>query len=398
MNTRRKFLKTVGLSTIVISAKPTTLLKTKLTKNTTHNFAFSCPAYIQNGIEDQLTIISITNKPALCWVEILDESGRVKNKIYQSEDGMIEANTTLFKFKVKGAVPGKKIRYQVKAKEVVKFEPYNIEYDAEIESPIYTTSTLFKESKNITCIIYNDVHEDTDTYEELLEHVDKNFDFAILNGDSFHHVNTEEDISNKMLSKLSSLYATDKMFIMNRGNHETRGAFARRFKNYFDYPQNKFYQAFRLGPIFWILLDGGEDKPDTHEVYASTVDYDNYRLEQGAWLKKIVETEDFKKSPFKIVVNHIPAFHSDDWHGTLHNRQVFHPILQKAEIDAVISGHTHRYGFYDKDEEHNYPIFIGGGPKKGNRTIIEVKANLEYLSIKMIRDDGSIVKNLQKQI
>lgn len=398
MNTRRNFLKTIALSTIAISAQPTTLLEKKHVKDPSPDFAFKCPAYIQNSIGDQLTIFSITNKSALCWIEILDENGQIKEKVYESEDGMIQANTTLFKFKIKDIPQGQPIRYQVKAKEIVKFEPYNIKYDAEIESPIYTTSTLASDSNNITCLIYNDVHEATDTYQELLEHVDKDFDFSILNGDSFHHVTNEDDMSDKMLSSLSSVFATNKMFVMNRGNHETRGAFARHFKNYFDYPNNKFYQAFRLGPIFWILLDGGEDKPDTHEVYASTVDYDNYREKQGSWLKKVVETEEFKNSPFKIVVNHIPAFHSDDWHGTLHNRKVFHPILQGAGIDAVLSGHTHRYGFYDKDEDHNYPIFIGGGPKKGNRTIIEVKADQQYLSIKMIKDDGTTIKNLQKKI
>lgn len=398
MNKRRNFLKTIGIGALAVTSKQTLLASPqKITQTQSTDFAFKTPPYIQNNIGNQITVMSITNKPALCWIEILNPANEVIDKVYQSEDGMIQANTTLFKFKVEG-LRDKTLSYKVKAKEILKFEPYKIEYGNEIESQVYNVPVLETDASSISCIIYNDVHEDTATYQDLLKLVDTDFDFAIFNGDSFHYVTNEDDLANKMLSQVSGLFAAEKMFVMNRGNHETRGAFARDFKKYFDYQDNKFYQAFKLGPIFWIFLDGGEDKPDSHEVYASTVDYDNYREEQALWLGKVVQSEEFKNSPFKIVVNHIPAFHSDDWHGTLHNRKVFHPILQQSNIDAVLSGHTHRFGFYDKDDQHNYPIFIGGGPKGGNRTIIQVKASNNSLNIQMLKDDGSVIHNLNKKI
>lgn len=83
------------------------------------------------------------------------------------------------------------------------------------------------------------------------------------------------------------------------------GAFARDYKKYFDYPENKFYQAFRMGPIYWIILDSGEDKPDDHEVYAGTVDYDNYRLEQKEWLSKVLQSKERKEAKHKIGRAHV---------------------------------------------------------------------------------------------
>lgn len=397
MKDRRQFLKTLAIGTATLGlTKPSLAFQDNKTLNDL-KFAFKTPPYLQNNAEGKATIIALTNKPAIAWVEIIDNSAQTPTQVFESNDGMINANDTLFKFRLTETSPKSSISYKVKAKEVIKFEPYSIEYGLEISSEEFEFNFLNEDQTDVSCVIYNDVHENTDTYGDMLHYVDEQFDFAVCNGDSFHYVTDEDNLTDKMLNTVVPLFASQKMLVMNRGNHETRGSFARHFKRYFDYKDNKFYQAFKLGPIYWVFLDGGEDKPDSHEVYAGTVDYDHYRKEQAQWLDKLVKSKEFQRSPFRIVINHIPAFHSDDWHGTLHNREVFHPILEHAYISAVISGHTHRYGFYDRSDEHNYPIFIGGGPKEGQRTIIDIRANETELNIKMIKDDGKIIHQLTEK-
>jgi acid phosphatase type 7 len=89
---------------------------------------------------------------------------------------------------------------------------------------------------------------------------------------------------------------------------------------------------------------------------------------------------------------HIPHFHSGDWHGTMHCRELFAPLFEKAKVDIVMSGHTHKYGVHaPQPGEHSYPIIIGGGPKEGNRTLMKVKADEKTLTVQMIRDDGQEV-------
>jgi predicted phosphohydrolase len=146
-----------------------------------------------------------------------------------------------------------------------------------------------------------------------------------------------------------------------------------------------------LGSTFWIILDGGEDKPDDHDVYAHTVDYDSYRLEQKAWLSKVLQSKERKKAKRTVVVTHIPFFHSDDWHGTLHNRECFHELLQKNKVTAVISGHTHKFGFYPPDKDHNYHVVIGGGPKEGQRTFIEIESSQKQFNLALKKDNGEII-------
>jgi acid phosphatase type 7 len=369
---RRRFLEVLALAGITLPN--ISVAQEKEANEAEGEFSFLVPAYLQNQTETGVSIFTILSKEAFAWLEILDNAGNVHKKIYQSEDGMINANTDFFHFTIEDAP--RSFRYRIKAKEVQKFDPYKIVYGQEIETPIFEAKLAKSDQEQIRCLVYNDVHEEKSSYHDLIPNQDiAPYDFFVINGDSFHYVTNQQDITEKLLKPIE-FFATSKPFIMNRGNHETRGSFARNFKRYFGYPDNKYYQAFKRGPIFWIMLDSGEDKPDNHEVYAGTVDYDNYRKEQAQWLEQVLQSKERKRAQHTVVISHIPIFHSDDWHGTLDNRACFHPLFQK-------------YGYYSADKDHNYPVFIGGGPKAGKRTIIDVAGNNKSLNIRMTRDDGT---------
>ncbi len=358
------------------------------------DFAFAAPPYLQNCTDSHVTIAAVFNKPCLAHIEVLNADGSVKHTLYQVDDGMRNANATFFKFRVQHG--GEDFSYRILAKEVTRFDPYKIEYGASIQSDTFKTSLPFiTKDGEAHILILNDIHENTKSYKLLY---DKSTlpkkDLVILNGDSFHYTTTQQDITNKLLKPVADIFASQTPFIMTRGNHETRGSFARHFKGYFDYPQNKFYQAFSLGSTFWIILDGGEDKPDEHEVYANTTDYDSYRLEQQEWLSHVLQSKERKKTKRTVVVTHIPFFHSDDWHGTLHNRACFHELLQNNKVSAVISGHTHKFGFYPPDKDHNYHVIIGGGPKEGQRTLIEVTSSNKKFNLTLRKEDGEVINSL----
>lgn len=388
---RRFFLKTIGAIGLSTTIKTTSAYTENQQKN---DFSLSCPPYLQNFDSENVTICAFFNKPCLAWVELLDDNGNSYSSIYQTEDGMRNANTDFFKFKVPHL--DKDFKYRIVAKEIIKFDPYKIEYGKEIGTQAITTKLPFAK-EDVHVLILNDIHEDVKSYKLLFDRSTlPRKDAILLNGDLFHYVTQSQELVSKLFQPMNDLSSSQTPFVMIRGNHETRGSFSRDYKRYFDYPNNKFYQAFLLGPIFWILLDGGEDKPDNHEVYANTVDYDTYRLEQKEWLAKVLTSKERKKAKHTLVLNHIPFFHSDDWHGTLHNRECFHDLLQKHKVDALISGHTHKFGFYPANTDHNYPVIIGGGPKQGQRTLIEVSASGKKLDVKLKKETGELINSFSK--
>jgi len=397
---RRNFLKGLGLmglsASIPAHAKQenhsTSLLDSA---DQMQSFDFATAPYLQNLTDREVSICCIFNKPCIAWVEVLDNNQAIVETIYQVEDGMRNANTDLFKFRVKRNGPS--LTYRVAAKEITRFEAYKIEYGQAIKSKEITANLASSNQDSVHALILNDIHENRNSYGVLYKKSGlPKKDLVFLNGDSFHYVNNQKDLTDKLLKPVSAEFAGQTPMVMVRGNHETRGAFARSYKPYFDYPEGKFYHAFKMGPVYWVVLDSGEDKPDSHEVYAGTVDYDGYRLEQKAWLEGVLKSKERKSARHTIVVTHIPFHHSDEWHGTKHNKECFHEVLQKNKVDAVISGHTHRHGFHEPNNEHNYYVIIGGGPKEGERTFIDVSAEGRKLEVSLVKETGEVLGTFGK--
>lgn len=388
---RRKFLKQIGIGAAAITAAPA--LPSTQENRTKSPFEFSTPPYLQHLTEDRVTIMILTSSNSYTAVEYDD--GKTKRTAHNSEDGLILANTTLHKICLTDLQPDTTYRYRMLSKEIVSFEPYKLVYGEEIRSEVFTFKTAKTAPQSISFVILNDIHDRPESFSALLNNVDlKEVDFVSLNGDMFDYQTDETQIINHLLLPLGSILHGATPFIMNRGNHETRGKYARAFKTYFDLPEQRFYHAQRYGDTFVIHLDTGEDKKDDHEVYAGIVDFDGYRREQGAWLERLVSTEEFKTATFKVVVMHIPPFHSGEWHGPMHCRAVFADIFERAGIDAVISGHTHRMGLHPADTDHSYPVIIGGGPKDGQRTLITVKSDAKSLHIRLIGEDARLVDEI----
>lgn len=390
---RKNFIKSIGALSLFSGINPVNVFS----QHAQHKeFSLASPPYLQNFKSDSITIFAVFNKTCLAWLEIIDEHNAIKETIYQVEDGMRNANSELFKFKVSHR--NKNFRYRVVGKEVLKFEAYKIEYGKTIQSNIIHTELPLLVDNNVNILVLNDIHGNQSAYPELYNKstlVRK--DLIIINGDSLNHIDKKDDILNKLSIPVAETFGSKTAFILVRGNHETRGPYARNLKKYLEYPKNKFYQAFGIGSIYFIILDGGEDKPDNHEVYAGTIDYDTYRLEQKEWLAEVLVSKERKKAKHTIIINHIPWMYSDDWHGTKHNYKCFHKLANTLKVDAVLSGHTHKAAFHKPSKDHNYYVIIGAGPKVGERTFVEIYTNKESLTINLKKEDGSIINYLSKQ-
>ena len=153
------------------------------------------------------------------------------------------------------------------------------------------------------------------------------------------------------------------------------------------FADDKYYYAQTLGPVRFLVLDGGEDKPDTSNEYSGLVDFDSYRYQELEWLKKEVAGDEFKNAPFKIVIIHMPIIENKkNWHGMAFLAQHFGPVLEEAGIDLMISGHTHRNAWIDSDKSgFGYPIMISS-----NNHFIEAEVDLEEISLLLKDINGNV--------
>ena len=76
-------------------------------------------------------------------------------------------------------------------------------------------------------------------------------------------MNDEAQFFGGFMDTATNMFAGEVPAFFARGNHETRGAFSVNFPEYFPTNSGKLYYAFRQGPVYFIVLDCGEDKPDS---------------------------------------------------------------------------------------------------------------------------------------
>jgi predicted phosphodiesterase len=361
---------------------------------------FLTAPYLQTLSQNGVTIMWVNALRSYNWVEI-GKRGESARKVTAARHGLNQAYNRINKIRIKDLQPDTEYEYRIFSREISEFKPYKVVFGETIQQGPYTFRTPAKKENEIKFVVFNDLHNRPAIIPDLLEKLapEKDYDFVVYNGDAFNWVDAEGPILKDLIAPSNKMFSTSLPFVMVQGNHEPRGNFARHMFDYFDYPDDRCYYAFTRGPIRFVVIDSGEDKPDSDAEYSGLVAFDPYREEQAQWLASEIETPEFRKAAFRVVLIHIPPFHGNGWHGEKHCAQLFNPLFNKGKVDLAISGHTHRYATHPADPAtHHYPMVIGGGwasgtsPARGGiRTLIKVAATEKLLSMKMYVDNGDVV-------
>ncbi len=170
-----------------------------------------------------------------------------------------------------------------------------------------------------------------------------------------------------------------------RGNHDTRGPFARELSSYVPIEEGRFYYARDAGPIHLVAVDTGEDKPDTTNVYAHLNDFAPYRDRELAWLEDHTRTSKrMAEAPFRIVAMHQPM-----WGAVQGGNERWTDWANRSKVDLVIAGHTHRFAHIQPGQRgNNYPILIVGQDQ-----LAKVEATATQLKASVLAKDGSVVES-----
>ncbi len=359
--------------------------------------------YIQACSDSEFTVVWQTDSDALCWVEIAPDDGThfyntARKQYFQTIHGRrpigrwhkvtvdgLEPNT-LYRYRVlhKGITTNqgnKRVRYtESKGSDVYRRQPYTIR-------------TLGGGEDVTRFAIGNDFHDKPELISQLFSKdiiTPQRYDFVLYNGDMVSSFESEERLVNSVIAPSVAQFATQIPLFFSRGNHETRGAAATTYTDYFPTTTAEPYYTFSDGPALFIVLDGGEDKPDSDIEYHDLVRYDNYREREAKWLKSVVESEQFKAAAVKIVIIHIPP-KSSGWHGEAEIARLFVPILNQAGIDAMFCGHIHKYRFSEANDPTygcNFPIVC-----LPNRVRADIEVSKERVSYSITNANGEITNN-----
>jgi predicted phosphodiesterase len=334
------------------------------------NFRINHGPYLCDMSETGVTIVWSTNRKAMSWVEVAPDDGSnfygyERPKHYDTKYGKIQANTTLHKVRINNLKPGTKYRYAIFSKELLEWPTDSkILFGTTIANAAYARNplafrTFSAEDDSVNFIVFNDLHGRAQFMKDMCKNVDfKKIDFVIFNGDMSTAINSEDQLFTDFIDPSVELFASRVPVMFTRGNHETRGTHADNLMNYFPKQNPTIYEMVKVGNAAFLMLDCGEDKPDSDIEYSGLADFDAYREEEAAWLKETVETAAYKNAKVKVAILHMPPMVSD-WHGNLHLTQTLLPVLNGAGITAMLSGHTHRYSFNPPvPGKINFPVLV----------------------------------------
>jgi predicted phosphodiesterase len=356
--------------------------------------------YLQQISESEATVVWITGRDAVAWVELAPDDGthfyaEARPRYYQSIGGRRHIGT-VHTVRLSGLQKGTNYRYRAYSTEVTRFEDFNVTYGKTVATEVYRRKpngfTTFDNGKtSIRFTVVNDVHEKNDLLADLLGDVNaRNPDFIIFNGDMCSNMQTQEQVFEGFMTQSIERFASNIPFFYARGNHETRGRLAFDYLKYFPSPTGEPYYTFRCGPVFFVVLDGAEDKPDSDMEYHGLGNYDPYRKEEARWLESVVESEEFRNAPYRIVILHIPPS-GDSWHGELEAKRLFLPVLNRAHVDLMLSGHLHRHIYFPAGQaDCRFPLLVNS-----NEHALDIDVDMQRINL-IIRDrEQKVFKTLQ---
>ena len=297
--------------------------------------------------------------------------------------------------------PATEYEYRIVSTRVLDFQPYKVTFGEKFTSPWYSFRTFDPKAKEFTFVAMNDIHDDSKKCADLLDlqPMDE-AQMVFYIGDIMSYYNRDDQPYTSFIDVSVERFAKNKPFAVVRGNHETRGNMARTYDKFIHNTRDgKYYGVYYCGDTAVIMLDSGEDKLDSHEVYAGFTAFDEYRLEQVEWLKQVIRSKEFRKAKHRIILLHIPpaveamkerqekvVTEMLEWHGNEHWGDILFPALKGTRIDLMISAHMHRHLYFPTHKGvHDFPIVVND-----HVSSMLVRCNEEGISLKITNRKGEV--------
>lgn len=228
-----------------------------------------------------------------------------ENEYFDASNGIMRTMSDMHRVTVPMDELDQSREYTVCLRPVIERKPYFSETEAVIEEKFSFRPVPLE---NARAYHLADCHNLVDgsvaaakTFGEI--------DFLLLNGDVIDHSGSPDKFA--VIYEISAqLTGGERPVVFARGNHDLRGEYAEKFADYTPHKYGNTYYTFRLGSLWGIILDCGEDKTDDHPEYGYTVACHAFRKQQTAFIEDVVrhartEYED-PSVKTRLVISHIP--------------------------------------------------------------------------------------------
>lgn len=341
---------------------------------------------------DSSAIITWTTDRAAHVRVLYGEGDSLKLEAVSARHGMLDVGT-VHRVRLSGLKPGREYRYRIVVNPVLELLSYWPKKGVETVSKVYTFRTFSPALDTVRFVATTDLHESLPRIRSVNSLIDwSRIDFFAFTGDAFNGLTSERQLWERWLDPLIDAGMSTVPMLYARGNHDTRGGFARQLDQYVPIEEGRFYFSRDIGPLHMIVLDTGEDKPDSTQVYARLNAMAPYRQAELSWFREHVGSDQrMRSAPFRVILMHQPQWGALGGDQELAERE-WTTVANQGKVDLVIAGHDHRFSLTQPGGPggNNFPILV-----VGQGQIAQVEADAHMLVARVIDSDGTVVNELR---
>ncbi len=230
--------------------------------------------------------------------------------------------------------------YTLRLRKLNERKPYFTDYGEE-EAKTFAFRPV-ADKPQIKIINLPDAHCRVDRTVAAGGYFGTDLDLLILNGDIPDHSGTVENF--KPIYEISGRITHGHVpCVFARGNHDLRGCFAEKLADYTPTDAGRSYYTFRAGPVWGIVLDCGEDKPDDCLEYGMTICCHEFRLEVDEFLDRVLASREWEGARLRLVIVHKPICYEEpppfDIEKSLY--RTWCSKLKEVQPHLMLTGHLH---------------------------------------------------------
>ena len=162
--------------------------------------------------------------------------------------------------------------------------------------------------------------------------------------------------------------------VFARGNHDCRGIHAEDMPNYIPVRNGKTYFSFRLGRLWGLVLDCGEDKRDEGREYGGTVCFHEFRLEETDYIRSVIDRAATEYAApgveYRMIICHVPFTQTFEPPFDIEHdlyREWARLLKENVKPHLMLHGHKHRVEVICPGDEKDHlglpcPSVVGSRP------------------------------------
>lgn len=233
---------------------------------------------------------------------------RVGDRIFYDEcNGILRSNTRLHRVILPQSVLNEAKEYTVIYHTMIERKPYFPTMEPEVSLTFPFRPVKTEEELHIYHVA--DAHNLVAEPIAAGRYFGDDLDLLVLNGDIPDHSGRIENF-NAIYEIASGITHGECPIVYSRGNHDNRGIHAEEMPFYTPTQNGKTYYTFRLGSLWGLILDCGEDKDDSHPEYGGTVCFHRFREAQTEYIKEVIRDAENEYAAegvkYRWIISHAP--------------------------------------------------------------------------------------------